>query len=125
VSEHNEYVRPPDWGPGLDFWVPDGERAPDIPWPHDFEVCGVPDYDPSPLAREPKRHGTTYMAWPMYSVGDPVRALDIFCSVLERMSPAALEQWYVLPDRFLHVACGDIEMEEGNLDQIGSRSRRR
>lgn len=67
----DEYTRQPDWGPGLDYWVPDGEPDPDIPWPDNFEVCGLPNYDPSPLARDPKRHGTHMMAWPMFQIDDP------------------------------------------------------
>ena len=105
-----EYDHLPDWGAGLDYWVPDGDPDPDIPWPDNFEVCGVPAYDPLPLAREPKRHGTHIMAWPMFDIDDPVRSIGVFCSVLERMGSGALEHWYALPDRFLHIVAGDVEM---------------
>ena len=114
-----EYVRPPDWGPGLDYWVPDGEPDPDIPWPDNFEVCGVPDYDPSVFARDPKRHGTHTIALPMFRVDDPVRAIDVFCSVLEQMSPTALEHWYALSDRFLHITAADVDMDASNLESAG------
>jgi hypothetical protein len=112
-------ARPPDWGPELDFWVPDDGSDPDIPWPANFEVCGVPAYDPWPLDREPKRHGRTYMAWPMYNIDDPVRGIEAFCRVLEQMSPAALEHWYSLPDRVLSISAGDREMDFSDLDATG------
>ena len=119
TAPQTEFVPPPDWGPGLDYWVADGEMDPDIPWPENFEVCGVPDYDPSPLAQDPKRHGTSMMAWPMYDVTDPVKAIEIFCSVLEGMSAEALQHWYALPDRFLHIAAGDRSMDNSQLDTFG------
>ena len=114
-----EYVRPPDWGPGLDYWVPDGEPDPDIPWPDNFEVCGVPDYCPSALPHDPKRHGRHLMVWPMFDIDDPVRAIEVVCSVLEQMSPAELEHWYALPDRFLHITAGDVDMDASKLESIG------
>ena len=112
---------PPDWGPELDFWVPDGEPNIEIPWPDDFEVCGVPDYEPAALVKpnEPKRHGRTYMAWPMYAIDDSTLAIETFCSVLERMSPAAFERWCALPDRFLRVSAGDTEMDWSNIGHTG------
>ena len=78
----NEYNLPPDLGPELDYWVPDGEPDPDIPWPDNFEVCGVPAYEPFAL-RDPKRHGRTVMVWAMFSGNDPVRSIEVVCSVLE------------------------------------------
>lgn len=103
----------------MDYWVADGEVDPDIPWPENFEVCGVPDYDPSPLAKEPKTHGTTVMAWPMYDVRDPAGAVELFCSILEAMSQEAREHWDALPDRFLHIAGGDRTMDHSELDSVG------
>lgn len=43
----------------------------------------------------------------------------MFCSVLEQMSPTALEQWYALPDRFLHMAAGDVDMDASKLESVG------
>jgi hypothetical protein len=76
-------------------------------------------YDPWPLDREPKWHGRTYMAWPMYNIDDPVRGIEAFCRVLEQMSPAALEHWYSLPDRVLSISAGDREMDFSDLDATG------
>lgn len=114
-----QHVRPPDWGPGLDYWVPDGEPDPDIPWPENFEVCGVPDYVPELFGKEPKRPCIHVMAWPMFDINDPVRAIDVFCLVLEQMSPAAREHWYALPERFLHIAAADLDMDASRLDSDG------
>lgn len=58
----------PDWGPELDFWVPDDGSGPDICWPKDFEVCSAPEYEPASFARGPKRRGSAHMARPMYGI---------------------------------------------------------
>lgn len=43
----------------------------------------------------------------------------MFCSVLERMSPTALEHWFALSDRFLHITAGDSGMDASELESIG------
>jgi hypothetical protein len=111
--------RAPDWMPELDYWVADDASHPEIPFPENWEVCGVPDYEPFQTAAGQKRHGRKYMGWPMYSVADPVSAIDIVCSILEQMNPEAMDAWYALPDRFLRVSCGDSEMDAADLDSRG------
>ncbi len=59
------------------------------------------------------------MAWPMYDIDDPVLAIETICSVLEKMSPTALEHWFALPDRFLRVSAGDTEMDHSKLNATG------
>lgn len=82
---------PPDWGPGLEFWVPDEGPDPEIPWPDNFEVCSVPNPEPGVLEQGIRREGQTYMAWPMFSVADPAKSINVFCAILEKMSPTALQ----------------------------------
>lgn len=55
----------------------------------------------------------------MCDIDGPVRALDVFCSVLEQMSPTVLEQWYALPDRFLHLGVGDVDIDTSKLESRG------
>ncbi|HLH03078.1 MAG TPA: hypothetical protein VKX25_09930 [Bryobacteraceae bacterium] len=99
--------------------MPDGESDPDIPWPDNFEVCGVPDLEPSCFAQQTRRPATRMMAWPMYEIPDPVEGMELFCSILEDMSAEAMQQWFALPDRFFHIAAGDVDMDASEVDTKG------
>jgi hypothetical protein len=101
------------------FWVEDGTPDPDVPWPKDWEVCGVPDRNPLALGDEDKRDGITTLAWPMYHVHDPVAELDHICSFLERMPEEELQNWVALQDRQLKFSCGEPEMDAADIDAHG------
>jgi hypothetical protein len=67
----------------IGYWVAEGEPGPDIPWPTDWEVCGVPSLDPVSLSPNPKREGANTLAWPMYNISDPMRSLADGCTFLD------------------------------------------
>lgn len=108
-----------DWMPGMAFWVEDGTPDPDVPWPKDWEVCGVPDRNPLAVRDEDKRDGITTLAWPMYHVLDPVAELEQICSFLERMPEGELHNWLALQDRQLKFSCGEPEMDAAKIDARG------
>jgi hypothetical protein len=108
-----------DWSPEINFWVEDGKPDPDIPWPDDWEVCGVPDRNPVAIREEDKRDGTTTLAWPMYPGPDLCHELDRICSLLEQISEAGLERWLALPDRHVSFGCSDAEMDAADMDTSG------
>jgi hypothetical protein len=99
--------------------VADGDPEPDVPWPSDWEVCGIPSFDPFLTSNKPKRRGTTCLAWPMYHVADPFLSLAAACLFLEQMTPAALEAWLSLPDRFLSMSCSNTEMDLAQMNTTG------
>ena len=72
VNEMRSWV---DWSPHLAYWVEDGKANPEVDWPEDWEVCGVPDRNPLAFRDEDKRHGHTTLAWAMYNVPDLVEEL--------------------------------------------------
>src|ERR1700722_10165185 len=105
-----------DWSPQVSFWVEDGKPDPNIPWPEDWEVCGVPGRNPIAIRDEEKRDGTTTLAWPMYHVPDLTGELDRICSLLEQMREAELEHWLALPDRQVSFGCSDPEMDAADMN---------
>lgn len=108
-----------DWMPEITYWVEDGQPDPNVDWPEEWEVCGVPDRNPLGTEGEDVRYGRTTLAWPMYYVLDPVEELGRICSFLERMPPAELEKWLALQDRQLKFSCGDPEMDAADIDARG------
>lgn len=112
-------VLPPDWSFHMAYWVPDGDPEPDVPFPKDWEVCGVPDFDPLAFRPEYKRHGQTTLAWTMYDVVDPLSELDAVCQFLDGMSADAMVIWLSLQDRHLSMSCGDTEMDAAEMDTRG------
>ena len=112
-------TRLPDWSFHMAYWVADGDPEPNVPFPKDWEVCGVPDFDPLAFRPEYNRHGETTLAWTMYDVGDPLSELDAVCRFLEGMSPDAMAIWLSLRDRYLSMSCGDNEMNAAELDTRG------
>jgi len=108
-----------DWGPHLSYWVEDGKPDPDVDWPEDWEVCGVPDRNRWAIRDEDKRDGRTTLAWAMYNVPDLVEELQRICSFLERMPPSELEKWLALQDRQLTFNCADPEMDAADMNTRG------
>jgi hypothetical protein len=45
-----------NWGFAMGYWIADGDPEPEVPFPKDWEVCGVPDFDPLAFRPEYKRH---------------------------------------------------------------------
>ena len=64
-----------NWGFAMGYWIADGDPEPEVPFPKDWEVCGVPDFDPLAFRPEYKRHRRTTLAEPMYDVVDPLSEL--------------------------------------------------
>ena len=58
MTERTDNVRGPDRMPELDRCVAYNKPNPDIPWPDDWEVCGVPDFEPLSMSDE----------YPLYSL---------------------------------------------------------
>jgi hypothetical protein len=112
-------VFPPDWSFHMAYWVPDGDPEPEVPFPKDWDVCGVPDYDPLAFRPEYKRHGETTLAWPMYRVSDPAAELAAVCQFLEGMAPEATAAWFSLQDRYMSMSCGDTEMDAAEVNTRG------
>jgi hypothetical protein len=108
-----------DWGPHIAYWVEDGKPDPDVDWPEDWEVCGVPDRNPLAGPVEEQQHGQTTLAWAKYRVPDAIIELDRICSFLERMPPEELEKWLALQDRQLSFSCGDPEMDAADMNTRG------
>ena len=81
MTRHDEAAYPPNWMFEMGYWVADGDPEPDVPWPSDWEVCGIPSFDPFLTSNKPKRRGTTCLAWPMYHVADPFLSLAAACFV--------------------------------------------
>ena len=100
-------------------WVADGDPAPDVPFPKEWEVCGVPDFDPLAPRHPDRRRGEKTLAWPMYRVSDPAVELAAVCQFLKGMTPDAMAVWLSLQDRYLSMSCGDIEMDAAGLDTRG------
>jgi hypothetical protein len=108
-----------DWSPHLSYWVEDGKPDPDVDWPENWEVCGVPDRNPLAIRDEDKRYGQTTLAWAMYNVPDLVDELQRICSFLEKMPESELEKWLALQDRQLTFSCSDPEMEAADMNTRG------
>jgi hypothetical protein len=119
MTKRDERAHPPNWMFEIDYWVADGDPDPDVPWPDDWEVCGMPDFEPLSMSAKDRRHGSKCLAWPMYAVQDPVASLDSVCSFLEQMTPAALAIWLSLPDRYLRMSCTDTEMDAAEMNTRG------
>jgi hypothetical protein len=103
----------------MGYWVADGDPDPNVHWPSDWEVCGVPSFDPFSTSNKPRRQGRTCLAWPMYAVQDPASSLDSVCSFVEQITPAALAIWLSLPDRYLRMSCTDTEMDAAEMNIRG------
>ena len=109
----------PNWGFEIAFFVADGEPVPDVPWPDNWEVCSVPDFDPFCLPTETRRHGSKWLAWPKYSVENPIIELNAICAFFDRMTPSSIELWRGLKDRFVSMSCGDLEMDSSHIGARG------
>ena len=108
-----------DWGPHLSYWVENGKPDPDVDWPENWEVCGVPDRNPLVIRDEDKQEGQTTLAWAMYHVSDPVEEIELICSFLERMPETEFQKWLALPDRQLSFNCSDSEMDAADMNARG------